>query len=225
MGSRGMVMTCGVLSASNIMRRTGSKGPMDRMMSTGGCMRLGGRTGHRQLGKVGARQPRLVRIMDDDRSIAKEGRVVGRQRGVEVKVLGHEGIRGDLAVLATQITDLTTLGLGSIASRRLATMIRVQMSQGARTVAIGSRLFVDVVHCIQGGLVSHYSAVASPLTGEAKNSLKGPPLLGKFSNWTLNLTPLPPGAATAETEPLTLPARSAPAKKGFLGRVALYSTL
>lgn len=139
-------MTCGVLSTSDIMRRTGSKGAMDRMMSTGSCMRLCGRTGHRQLGKVGARQPRFVRIVDDDRSIAKEGRVVGRKRGVEVKILGHEWIRGDLAVLATQITDLTTLGLGSIASRRLATMIRVQMSQGARTVAIGSRLFVDVVH-------------------------------------------------------------------------------
>lgn len=146
MGSSGMVMTCGVLSASDIMRRTGSKGAMDRMMSTGGCMRLCSRTGHRQLGKVGARQPRLVRIVDDDRSVAKEGRVVWRKRGVEVKILGHERIRGDLAVLATQITDLTTLGLGSIASRRLATMIRVQMSQGARTVAIGSRLFVDVVH-------------------------------------------------------------------------------
>lgn len=172
MGSCGMVMTCGVLSTSDIMRRTGSKGAMDRMMSTGSCMRLCGRTGHRQLGKVGARQPRFVRIVDDDRSIAKEGRVVGRKRGVEVKILGHEWIRGDLAVLATQITDLTTLGLGSIASRRLATMIRVQMSQGARTVAIGSRLFVDVVHCIQGGLVSHYNTVASPLTSKAKEANK-----------------------------------------------------
>lgn len=74
---------------------------------------------------IGAGQPCLVCVVDDDRSIAKKGRICIIDRGVEVDVLGQERIRGYLAVFPTQISNLASLGLVSIASRRLATIIRV----------------------------------------------------------------------------------------------------
>lgn len=63
--------------------------------------------------------------MDDDRQIAKEGRIVRLHGGVEVKVFSQERIGGDFAVFPTQVADLASLGLGVIASRRLATTERV----------------------------------------------------------------------------------------------------
>lgn len=130
MGPREIVVACGAGRPGEVMLgATGGKGTMNgSVMSAGGavdrrCSR------YRQLGKVGARQPRLVRVMDHDRSVAEVGWAAGLERRVEVKVLGHEGIRRDLAVLSAEVADLARLGLGSIAGRSLAAMVRVQMGQ------------------------------------------------------------------------------------------------
>lgn len=48
--------------------------------------------------------------------------------------------------------------------------------------------------------------------------------MGRFSNFTVYVTPLPSAGTVAVMEPLTLPSIAAFLKKGVSGRVAVYST-
>lgn len=56
---------------------------------------------------------------------------------------------------------------------------------------------------------------------EKKNIRNGPPLVGKFSNDTLNATPIPLGLAMADTLPLMFPRGSLGLKNEVEGRVAV----
>ena len=63
-------------------------------------------------------------------------------------VRGLQAWRSDVAVLASQVTNLTCLWLGGVTRWDLAAYVWVQVSQGCGAVAVRRhRLIVDVVHC------------------------------------------------------------------------------
>jgi hypothetical protein len=86
--------------------------------------------------------------VDDEAAVAEEGADALLRRRIQVHVLGREGVRGDLAVLAGQVADLAGLGQGGVAGRGLAADERVQMPESLGAVAVGrDRSCVDVVDC------------------------------------------------------------------------------
>jgi hypothetical protein len=63
-----------------------------------------------------------------------------------MNILNRPLLRGDESVLAAQVTSLARLGLGRIAGRDLAALVRVQVRAGSSAVAVlGDGLLVDVV--------------------------------------------------------------------------------
>lgn len=95
--------------------------------------------------KVGAGQAGGIGVVDDKGSVAKEGRVAGLERSVRIGEFGDEWIRGNLAILSTEITDLARRGLGRVASREVATLGRIEVAESCSAVATGGRLDVKVV--------------------------------------------------------------------------------
>jgi hypothetical protein len=82
-------------------------------------------------------------------TIAKEARSPWCQGKVWIRVVGAETRqRGDCAVLAAQVADLTARRVVRIAWWRLASHVRIKMRECRRAIAIGWHgLVVDVVHC------------------------------------------------------------------------------
>lgn len=99
----------------------------------------------RSLFKVGARQAGAIGKVNDKGAVAKEGVGAFIERDERVRVFDVERVTGNLAVLAAQITNLASGGLGGIAGRLLATVGRVQMSTSRSAVAVRSRVDVNVV--------------------------------------------------------------------------------
>lgn len=95
--------------------------------------------------KVGASQASLVGIVKDEGSVAKEGADALLGRRVEVEVLGLEGIAGDLAILAAEVSGLARLGSLGVARRLLAASGRVEMGQSLGAVATVDGIDVKVV--------------------------------------------------------------------------------
>lgn len=75
--------------------------------------------------------------MDNNRPVAKEARRSLGQRGVRVDVLDAERILHNLAVLATQVTDLACLRLRHIARGIFAALVGVKVGEGFGAVAAG----------------------------------------------------------------------------------------
>lgn len=98
--------------------------------------------------KVGACDSRLVPEMDNNRPVAEEARRSLDQRGVRVDVFVAERILRNLAVLATQVTDLASLRLRLIARRIFAALVGVKVGEGFGAVAAGGHgSNVDMVDC------------------------------------------------------------------------------
>lgn len=75
--------------------------------------------------------------MDNNRPVAEEARRSLDQRGVRVDVFVAERILRNLAVLATQVTDLASLRLRLIARRIFAALVGVKVGEGFDAVAAG----------------------------------------------------------------------------------------
>lgn len=95
--------------------------------------------------------------MDDEAAIAHIGRVVGVERDVVVDVHRREARnRGNVAMLAGEITHLARLGLARIARRALTAILWVEMIASRVAAAIGrNRILVDVVHCSRVSISSY----------------------------------------------------------------------
>ena len=62
-------------------------------------------------------------------------------------LLSREWAYGDIAVLASKISDLAGLWLGVVARRDLATDVRIEMTQSGSAIAVcWDWLVVDMVH-------------------------------------------------------------------------------
>lgn len=97
------------------------------------------------LDEVGTSQACGVCVVENKRGITEESRVAGNKRRVGVGELGREGIRGDLAIFAAEVTDLAGLGAGSITWRLVAALGRIEMAKSSSAVATSCRLDVEVV--------------------------------------------------------------------------------
>lgn len=97
------------------------------------------------LGKVGAGQTSVVGIVNNKRKVAKVGRVARLQRGIRVGKLSREGIRGNLAILAAEVTDLAGGRLGGIARGLIAAVGGIQVAESRGAVAVGGGLGVDMI--------------------------------------------------------------------------------
>ena len=65
---------------------------------------------------------------------------------LRVDLPGGEWVRGDLAILASEITNLAGLWLGGVARRHLSTLSGVKMAEGVVAVQVSTHwLVVDVV--------------------------------------------------------------------------------
>jgi hypothetical protein len=129
-----------------------------------------------------------------------------------------KGVRSDLAMLATQVTDLTSLREAGVTWRILPTNEGVKMSECLGAVAVGGNgIDVDVIGWRQN--VSD-NVVNEEERTESLNLLNGPPCLGRLLNWTLNQAPMPLGLAVAAMEPLTLPEGNAALSKAAAGSEA-----
>lgn len=95
--------------------------------------------------KVGAGQASLVGVVKDKGSVADEGADALLGGRVEVEVLGLEGIAGDLAILAAEVSGLARLGSLGVANGVLAASRRVEMGQSLGAVATLCGIDVDVV--------------------------------------------------------------------------------
>lgn len=99
------------------------------------------------LDEVGTSQTCSVCVVENKRGITEEGRVTGNKRRVGVGELGREGIRGDLAIFAAEVTDLASLGAGSITGGLITTLGRIEMAKSSSAVATSCGLDVEVVDC------------------------------------------------------------------------------
>jgi hypothetical protein len=97
--------------------------------------------------KVGAGQARGVGVVDDKRTAAEEGLAVLAGGGPDVGVGGSERVRGDLAMLAAQVTDLAGVGSRRVTGRGLSTAEGIQVSLGRSAVAVNGGSSVEVVAC------------------------------------------------------------------------------
>lgn len=86
--------------------------------------------------EVGAADAGLVRVVDDEASVAEEGANATCCRGKLVIVRNLERIRRDLAMLATQVTNLAGLREVGVADRVFATEERIQMGECFGAVAV-----------------------------------------------------------------------------------------
>ena len=101
----------------------------------------------------------------------------------------------------------------SLVHAHLSANVWVCVSKSLGTISIsGDRSVVEMVD---------WFSVSVDIDKLAENVRNGPPEVGKFSNFTVNLTPIPLGFAVAEMEPLTLPLGLVGLKNGFSGRVAV----
>lgn len=102
--------------------------------------------------EVGAGNPRLVGVVEDDAAVEEVGARALNERGVLVQVAGAEGglVLVSRAVLARQIANLARLGLALVADGVLAALGGVKVSAGGSTVSVlGDGVDVDVVGCQQ----------------------------------------------------------------------------
>lgn len=88
--------------------------------------------------------------MNDKGQVAEEGLAILVRRCVGINIVHVKGVTGDLAVLATQVTDLARSRAGGIAWDFGAGAEGVQVRQGGGAVAVNSRSLVDVVACNYG---------------------------------------------------------------------------
>lgn len=102
--------------------------------------------------KVRARDASLVGEVEDEASVAEVRAADFLSEGrVRVVVGSLERVFRDLAVLATQITNLAGLGVLGVASRILPALERVEVSQRLGAVAVlGNGVDVQVVGCKLG---------------------------------------------------------------------------
>lgn len=110
---------------------------------------------------------------------------------------------GRRSVLARQIANLARLGCGGIARRNFTADEGIEVLASRVAVAVlGDGVDVDVVGCC-------WCKIGYVIQRERKGCARnGPPFFGKPQKWTSNLTPLPPGPATAEMDPRTVSRRS-----------------
>lgn len=87
--------------------------------------------------------------MDDKAAIANESWIIRVERAVVVDVLRVESWdRGNVAILAGEITHLAGLRLSGIAWRIFGAVLRVEMLTSRVAAAIrGNWVLVNVVHC------------------------------------------------------------------------------
>ncbi len=75
--------------------------------------------------------------MDHDRFVSKERIDALSGRGVKVGVGSSEWIRSDLAIFASEITNLAGLGKTGVAGNGVTTLERVEMGESAQAVTAG----------------------------------------------------------------------------------------
>lgn len=96
--------------------------------------------------EVGARDAGLVGEVEDEAQVAEESLVAVGGGGKLVQVGGCEGVRGDSAVFAAQVTDLAGLREGLVAGGGVAADEGVEVRLGFGAVAIlGDGSLVQVV--------------------------------------------------------------------------------
>lgn len=98
--------------------------------------------------EVGTRNPRFIRIMDDEGAVSEEGAEALLGGGEVVEVGGVEGVGGDLAVLAGEVADLAGLGEELVAGGGFAADEGVEVCEGCGAVAVGGNgEGVEVIDC------------------------------------------------------------------------------
>ena len=101
-------------------------------------------------------------------------------------------------MLSGQVPDLARLRIHHITGNSLASLVGVEMREGAAAVSIhGHGLVVEVIT---------YPAMFVSRVGTTRRRhdvLKGPPDMGRPMMLRSNMTPFPPGPDMATTFPLT----------------------
>lgn len=106
------------------------------------------------LGEIGTGNALLVGEMEHDGPVAKEARRAFLERAIRIDVLCAKGVLRDIAVLAAQISDLTSLGFRCIARRGFTALVGVQMRERTGAVAIGGDgSNMQMVHYCKGELI------------------------------------------------------------------------
>jgi hypothetical protein len=95
--------------------------------------------------KVAASQTSAVFKVDDKGAVAKEGIRSLHEGSKGIRVFGRKGVLGNLSILAAEVTDLASGGLGGVARRLVAAVGRVKMALGRGAVAILGSGDVNVV--------------------------------------------------------------------------------
>lgn len=172
----------------------------------------------------------LVGEVQSQGTVAEESSRSRKSRGVVVGIGCFEGVGGDGAVFAREVTHLTGLGELGIARRslewmsdvsigvklngtHLAAFERVDMAKRSSAVAVaGHGCFMEVI--------DWKTCQDHPFTILKEDIRNGPPLVGRLEKLTSKATPTPLGVEAPETWPLTLPCGSLGSKNSLVGRTA-----
>ena len=83
--------------------------------------------------------------MKDEREVTEERLAIRVGGGVVVGVVRHEGVGGDLAVLASEVAHFACVGGVWVARDLNASLKGIEMAQGSGAVAVRGGSLVDVV--------------------------------------------------------------------------------
>jgi hypothetical protein len=72
--------------------------------------------------------------MDDERTVASVGGLARNKRDIWVDVRGCERVRGDISVLAGEITDLAGLRQSRVTRSSITTLEWIEMARGTKTI-------------------------------------------------------------------------------------------
>ena len=136
--------------------------------------------------------------MDDKGLVADESIAAGISGQIEICVLGKESESRSKAMLATEITNLASSGIGWVARRYFAAVVGIQvLSSGIAITICGHRTNVNVVGLLNA-LVWRINLDCKFRKVILRN---GPRLAGSPAKLARNITPTPPGAPLAVRSP------------------------